>query len=141
MTQMGNRYETDRIVGAIMLGLSLCGACGIATLGGLVGLFFGTATKSIPPDFRTNSAVHTALPLFIGAVMFLMFAVCLLNAIISIGVMKSSRRAMLWASFTTGLGAALSLTGGDGFVGVLPNLVFCIYCIMRLNGNLGPKPT
>ncbi|HVL38657.1 MAG TPA: hypothetical protein VM328_04620 [Fimbriimonadaceae bacterium] len=131
LNEMG--YDTDKIVGIVLIVLSLCGAmCGSLMLG--VGALIGGASAGFLPV-----AAAGGIAAVVGGVIL---ATSLLNIGAGIGIIKSQRWGFLLACVLTGISilAVLIDLSGMSFLALAANAGIFVYCFMRLTGRLGPTP-
>ncbi len=130
----------DKIVGIILAVLSLCGVlCGglIAAGSGMLGAFGISQARQAGAQDTAPIAFISGAGLLVGLSIATLY---LLNVAGAIGVMKSARWGFILTAIMSGLAALASLGGQTLWLDSLPNLAACVYCILRLNGTLGPKP-
>lgn len=127
-------YETtDRIVGILIILTSLCGVCIGA---GVMGLAAGIFAAGFPQD-KVGASVGAGLASMAGLFIAGVYA---LNVAGGFGVMKGRR----WGHLLTAILSSLTfLSGfsGHGAVTGLPSLAAAVYCILRLTGQLGTRPS
>ena len=139
-------YQTDKIIGIIIMVLALCGvaASGLVVLAGTaVGALGAGAAAS-----NQNAAGAAAAGAAGGMIMLfgvLLIILSLANFAVGYGVMKSLR----WG-FTLGLvvcalrilvGLGMLGRGGFGVIGWIIDIGLAVYFFMRFTGRLGPALT
>jgi hypothetical protein len=135
-----NEFAPDKIVGAIILLLSLCGTClgiGLTGLGAAVGI--GGVTGGLAsgqPEIAGGSAIGAGVLGVVGVVIAALYGI---NIVAAIGIMKGVRWGFVLGAVLTGLATLTSLSGADGFLSVLPSAASCAYCVLRLTGKIGPR--
>jgi hypothetical protein len=131
----------DKVVGIILAIFAACGTlCGGALMlgGGALGTLIATSGAA---GSRGESAMGGAIA---GGVLFaigaVIFACYLLNILGAIWVMNSQRKGFILTAILTGINALAALSGATLYLDILPTIAACVYCILRVSGNLGPKP-
>ena len=139
----GQEYANDKIVGIIIMILSLCGVVigGLAVVGGG---FIAAGGAAAANTANNGAAVPTAAA---GGMVAIVGIVLLVLSFMSIaigwGIMKSLRWGFLVGSIVYGINMVLnlmSLNQSRGILGLLIGAALFAYCVMRLTGKLGPKP-
>jgi hypothetical protein len=72
----------------------------------------------------------------LGGLVIVMGAV---NFIVGLGIMKSAKWGFLFGSIWNGLGTVLNLVSIN-ILGLLISGGLLAYCVLRLTGQVGPKP-
>ncbi|MGV3617214.1 MAG: hypothetical protein ACO1SV_17950 [Fimbriimonas sp.] len=137
----------DKIVGIILAVLSGCGVlCGGGILLGM-GVAFGSLAGSYGGAMKGADAPPPAVgagALALGGLFafafFVIFSCYVLNIVGAIGVMKSRRWGFMLTAILTGISSFAALSGATLYLDILPTLAVCIYCVLRLTGNLGTAP-
>jgi len=134
-------FMADRIIGIVIMAFA-----GLSFLGGLFFIFMGRFLGSAMDQMTREDAkqhLPTGDPGFapmtqqfsIFAIAgWIVLAVALLQLLSGIGVFRGSRKGMIFALIL----AAPSLAGGH--VGSVLSVGIGLYVILRLWGNVGPKP-
>jgi len=140
-------YATDKVLGIIIMILSGCFVVlgGLGFLGG--GFLAAGGAAGAASAGGTNAAGTAAAAGVGGAAIMIASAVLVIVALIGFavgyGIMKSLRWGFLVGAVLYGLNALYNLSQmghANGILGLLISAGLCVYCIMRLTGNLGPKP-
>jgi|GEM_PF-1752574 len=137
--QSDSNFVADKVLGALVIALSSCGLCaglGAMGIGGLVGAAsVGAAGRSGMP----NPAAGAGVGALIGFIGFAIAAIYAINIAGGIGMIQGRRWGFMLTAILSGLGFLISLSGATGFLDSVPNLAICIYCALRLAGNVGPR--
>lgn len=139
----GTDYRSiDKVVGIILAVFSLCGTlCGgiMVVAGTTAASYFGSQAASNP---ETKGSLLPAALVGGGAAVvgLIIFGCYMLNVLGAIGVMQSRRWGFILTAIFTGINAMAALSGTTLFLDILPTAAACIYCILRLSGNLGKAP-
>lgn len=142
-------FKADKIIGVIVMVFS-----GLTALGGLIVILMGYMvagpTNNIvsqdamaprakgEPDLLQNGPFQSLpifhLPAIFGAVGLIVVAIATLQLVAGIGVFKGSRNGLI-------LGLVIAvLSTLSGGLGIMTGLALGLYVILRLWGNVGPRP-
>ncbi len=136
----------DKVIGIIIMILSGCGAaCGIAlTAGlGLGGLALSGAAASEGGADAAQAATAAGFFGLAGAALGMMvFGMMIVSFFVGFGIFKSARWGFIVGSAWYGLITALNVVQFElrGGLGLLISGCLCVYCVLRLTGNIGSKP-
>ena len=133
-------FKSDKIIGVIIMVLG-----GLSFLTGVIALFLGSMIAPAMHDMRaqmTKDAKHdpsASMPLFPFDTMFsimgwLAIAIAVLQIASGVGVFKSSKKGLIFA-----LAVAVFSVFAGGF-GTIIGVAIGLYTILRLWGNVGPRP-
>jgi hypothetical protein len=135
-------FQADKIMGIILIVLAALGACGSLALVGIGGL--GTAAGVAAKDAEGSTAVATAGG---GLMIFgvLLLAICVVEIVGGVWIIKSLRKGFMTIAVLGAIGLVVNIVAGAmahsfNFFGLGTGLIFPIYSVLRLMGNVGPKP-
>ena len=147
MQNEGGVFTADKIIGIIIMVLSaVCGLCGLVGAGilGAVGASLpGMAASGGQGAPTTQEAAAAAGLLGMGAAVFavIVIVVSALNIVSGYGIMKSARWGFLFSAILNGVWILFNLPNFvANIIGIIFSAAILVYCILRLTGNLGPKP-
>jgi hypothetical protein len=135
-------FPTDKVMGIILIVLSALGACGSLVLVG-VGGFFGAAGVTAGSAQGGTAAVAGGGLLMVLGIFVL--AICVLEIVAGTWIIKSLRKGFMVVAVLGAAGLLLNIITGAmshqfNFFGLGTGLIFPIYSVLRLMGQVGPKP-
>ncbi|MHB8636185.1 MAG: hypothetical protein ACYC96_06910 [Fimbriimonadaceae bacterium] len=133
-------FKSDKIIGVIIMVLG-----GLFFLAGLFSVAFGFLIAPATHDVRSKlakdaqhdpSAIMPLIPMdTVFSIMgFVAIAIAILQIASGVGVFKSSKKGLIFALVI----AVLSVFGGA--FGIIFGVAIGLYTILRLWGNVGPRP-
>lgn len=111
----------------------------VITTGGI----FGMAAQQAAAEQGANAKEASAVAGLFGVSFALVGGILVVHAALSIavgwGMFKSAKWAFILGAVLYGIGLALNLIGFS-ILGILISGALFTYCLLRLTGNLGPRP-
>ena len=140
----GQQYQTDKVLGIIIMVLSACGA-----IGGIMGLAGGglLAAAGAGAAGQAGNAQGAAVAAAGGGILMLLSVFLIIQSVlgfaIGYGIMKSLRWGFLIGTIVYGIGLLIQIvgvtkSGAQGLIGLVIGALLFGYCFMRLTGRTGP---
>jgi hypothetical protein len=135
----------DKVIGIIVILLSVCGVLfGAAVMAGLgiIAAAIGSSGASAPAGSADAAAAGAAAGLFgmAGAVLGgVVIVMSLVSVVIGFGISKSAKWGFWLGALWYGLWSIVNVLGFN-LVGLVVSGLLLTYCILRLTGNVGPRP-
>jgi hypothetical protein len=137
-------FVADKILGIfIIIGAVCCGLVGLAAAG-IIGLAGGFAGQAMTEGGATAQEAAAATALFgLGgvAVAVIVMVISATNLAVGIGILKSARWGFLLGAIVNGIWFLMQLPSlGENIFSAMFSLGVVVYCVLRITGNLGPRP-
>lgn len=135
----------DKVIGIIVIVLSVCGVLGgAAVMAGLgfIAAAIGSSEASAPAGSSDAAAAGAAAGFFglAGAVLGgVLIVMSLVSVVVGFGITKSAKWGFWLGTLWYGLWSIVNVLGFN-LVGLVISGLLLTYCILRLTGNAGPRP-
>lgn len=142
---MPGDFIADKVIGIIMIIFATCGLfAGIMIMagGGMLGSLIASEAAKQPNVSASDAQAAAGLFglgfAFLGGLILVASIVSIINGI---GIYKGAKWGFILGIVLNGINVLLNMSAGPvGFFSAAINIALLIYCVLRLTGNLGPRP-
>lgn len=139
---MNQDFVADKVIGILIMVLSVCGVIGGVMVMAGMGMLAAATSQAAQQGGQDAAGAAAAAGMFgmTGAILgFAIIAMCVVSIAVGFGIMKSAKWGFVLGSIWNGIGTVLNLVSFN-VLGLLISGAILTYCILRMSGNVGPKP-